>query len=258
MNRILSSIILAFVLVGCAGQIATEEKVDNPNCVHRITHTVGSWVLSTPTIRFVFWGKYWASPSVYARNYVRSGLEQDAYQSNWQNLISNGVFDRLAEYTVENAVLDPHNYNTNQFDDKTTSVDDGSIPNELNNEIMAGALPVPNNQSIFVVFLPPNVLTPNIAKNNWGAYHSAAIYGNIKYTYAVIRYTAFNQDLAQFYGTNIAVSHELYEAFTNPDGNGYFEYSSGNEIGDLCQGMFTTIDGIDVQKVYSGGACKCL
>lgn len=241
-----------FVLTACGGMTdagSASTPGASPNCEHQLTHTPGSWLLTNANIRFVFWGKYW----------VDADIEETAYQATWQKLVHGGVFDRLAEYGIQGAMLDSYNYSVKSSDDlKTNSVDDDAIPTELNSDIAAGQLPVPTDQTVFVVFLPPGALTPFMVKQNYNGYHTNTSYGHTNYAFAVIEYYPFNQTVQEYVGTNGVMSHELYEAFTDPDtSTGYTD--SGNEVGDLCGGQFVKINDIAiVQKVWSEGACKCL
>jgi hypothetical protein len=66
--------------------------------------------------------------------------------------------------------------------------------------------------------------------------------------------------LADGFGSaDVTESHELDEAFTDPDvRTGYTDFYGGGEIGDVCNQLPTGLNGWSVQKVWSNAACACL
>jgi hypothetical protein len=68
-----------------------------------------------------------------------------------------------------------------------------------------------------------------------------------------------------FHPTQI-FSHELVESCTDPEGDGIlgnpgtcsFDDDSWCEIGDVCEGIFETVNGVSVQAYWSEEARKCV
>lgn len=216
----------------------------NPGCIYEVyRHQPDGWVLSSPTLHFVFWGTYWQ---------VNSDEEQ-RYVASWTYLINGpgDVLKRLSEYGVHGATMSNFPANAN-LQVKPVQLDDTTFDAELTNEIASSDVAVPDNNALYVVFLPPKTTTDKLVHNKWNGYHASSNYGDIPFAYAIIEY---NTD---WITTNGVVSHEIYEATTNPSGQGYYDNVHG-EVGDLCQFFDTTaIDGITVQKVWSEAACRCL
>jgi hypothetical protein len=249
--------IVIILLTSCIGQTAPI----NPNCKEQVQAQPHAWLLRTPNIHFVFWGQYWAYAYYNAdtTSFAPSGLEKDAYQAIWQKLIANGIFDRLSEYNIGKTELDMVNYAIDPTDDGSESIDDSTIPNKLNTAIANGDLHVPDDQSLFVIFLPPGERSSTMIKKGQGGYHAHSSYGQTNYAYAIVQYYSPDVGIGFFDITNHFVSHETYEAITDPDvASGYFDPNTTNEIGDFCQDASIMIGGIVVQQVWSEMQCKCL
>lgn len=222
-----------------------------------------SWLLTQPQVHFVFWGEYW----------LDSNNNQSVYMTGWNTLLNGGsVLQRLAQYGVGAGSFDltAYNLNTNLILpdpegglDTITTIEAGNgtyslltnedIHLEINNEILANAIPAPNNNTLYVIFLPPGVISASDSKLNDCGYHSWAIYGEQKYTFAVIFDGAVEN-------VDSCVSHEIYEAATDPQFTGW-RTATGAEIADLCQvpnqNWNEQIDGTYVQQVWSQDTCVC-
>jgi hypothetical protein len=76
--------------------------------------------------------------------------------------------------------------------------------------------------------------------------------GNV--VYAVVEYSSNTTQ------TMSVITHEVYEAATDPDGStGYWDPPDGGEteIGDPCNLQTIILDGYPVQQVWSQAACGC-
>ena len=63
----------------------------------------------------------------------------------------------------------------------------------------------------------------------------------------------------QFLDTLTEVSsHELAEAVTDPDLNAWWDSSTGDEIGDICNRQTTRLGGFLVQTEWSNAANACI
>src|SRR5271154_658891 len=198
-------------LGGCEAKVSdADSQLDsNGNCLFNVTKgSANAWIQNDVQMHFIFWGNF---PVV----------DANQYQYNWSVLLTYPalVLDRLAEYGIQTGSLDNQYYtplpdinlpqNTGAVPG-TTLIDDGSISTELNNEIQSGAIPPPNDNTNYMVMLPPNVLTHNMYYGNYAGYHAAAAYGGQRYTWGVIRYYPHYSDGDQ------VISHELAESATDP------------------------------------------
>jgi len=253
MKLLLPIILLSFI--GCAGNIDQVVNTDpNPSCQYEVyRHDPSGWLLKTPEMHFIYDGSYWTTGTNF--------IEPQYYQNAWHNMLDLGtVLQRLSEYGIESGTLDPvDHYSEPKLDvnsgfnliSKQITVDDSILVADINNNILAGTIPFPNDNTIYVIMLPPNVITTTMVSNSWNGYHSHTAYGSNRYTFAIIQYNS-NYD-----SVDEVISHELAESSTDPDNyTGY--YAVSQEIGDLCEAYTEEIDGYRVQKVFSESACQCL
>ena len=260
-------------VVGCASGVGTLDASDaatcvvnndpNPSCIYNVfRHQCDGWIITNPQVTLVFWGDYWLTTP-----------EATNYQTTWTTLFQEGqVFQRLSQYGIGNPVIGPSYQSSVTFaefphvDGGTTFdagstwtgwtiIDDDTLEPELANEVAAGTLPVPTHESIYVVYLPPSTTTAYMIKSRSSGYHIHAMYGNTMYSYAIITYNVSTS------WTDVVVSHELYEASSNPDFGGYWcglgGQKVGDEIADLCEGSLDNFGDYTVQKVWSADTCQC-
>jgi hypothetical protein len=255
MKSILSIILLS--LVGCTADIDASINTDpNPSCQYEVyRHSVSGWLLTNPEMHLVFYGTQWAN------NYE----QEQQYETAWVVMFQNGVLNRLSEYGIHSGSIDYNTYNSNPNVDTITTagnttvitspivIDDNSIPNQINQDILSGLLPFPNSNTLYTIMLPPNVSTNELIGSDAVGYHRYADYDGIDYAYSVILYESdFNYE-------NMIISHELYESATNSDlTNGYYGVNTDQEIADICLGQYTQIAGYNIQKVFSETSCLCL
>jgi hypothetical protein len=251
---------------------ATPDAGTCPYDVYR--HQANGWLLTHPQVHFVFWGSYWTGS-------LQGDVDQSQYYKPWDVLLNGGnVLDRLSQYGIGSGSFDTNVYNSNAnlllptgdgglgqdtyYDASTdaqaqilTVLPTQFVPNELNNEIQVGLLPVPDSNTFYGVFLPPGYIPTNDYNLTLGGFHGYGSYGSQKYTFAIFLYSGWFDEMMGI------ISHELYEASTNPDvANGWFDDNTGEEVADLCQVAnepfwWETIDGYSVQKVWSQQACTC-
>jgi hypothetical protein len=238
------SIIVSSILLAACGSNAAPAEDAGPCQYNVYRHQPDSWLLTVPEVHLLFWGDY----AVLAEN----------FQANWETLIDNGVLLRLAEYGIHQGELDAAYYigvgPTPIITDAGNLVldDDDFVP-EINSEIAAGTLPYPTDNTLYVLMIPSDETTKDMIAWSANGYHRNATYSQQRYAYAVI---LTNQGSDE---TNIIISHELYEAATNPGLGSGFEGLNGNqEIGDLCEGLTEYLVGTEVQKSWSQMLCQCL
>ena len=250
MKHLLLVVSAAFCMTACGGSTSISTTGDNSQCVGNVTRpSPTSWLLTEPEVHFDFWGDWSSFPKA---------KQPYSYQLDWFYLLNYGhVLQRLSEYGIHEGTLDTTYYtntgSTTYVNDSgvndagQTLLDDSSFTATLNAEIQLGLLPYPNDNTLYVVMLPPNVYSGEMINNGWGGYHGHYSYGSQKYAYAIVSYS----------GNDVIISHELYEAVTDPGLDSYFDRPNGGEIGDLCAPYTEGINGISVQKVWSQSLCSC-
>jgi hypothetical protein len=150
------------------------------------------------------------------------------------------------------------------IDGKTyNAISDSQIRTDLSNEIASGGLTAPNANTLYFVFTPPGVVVTFGSENsinNYVAYHDwfHDSPSGKDIIYAVMPYPDGKPNAAYFPLTAIqnleeAGSHEMSEAITDPKLDGWYNDALGvsGEIGDLCSGDYSTLNGYIVQNEFS-------
>jgi hypothetical protein len=260
MKAIIISVLFAS-LVACGGASSLDDSSPvvnsnpvgsgNPKCITNLTlQNPNAWIQHSPQVHFVYWG-----------NYPFDDANQ--YQQDWSNLLAfpTTFLDRLAEYGVQTGSFDNQAYWTQNpitlpLDTKSapgyTLIDDNAISSEINNEIAADLLPLPNDNTVFMIMLPPNYLTHNNYFYHSGGYHGNTVYSGQRYVWSIITYQSFH-----YYG-NTLISHELAEGATDPNYGQGWMVSNGEEVADLCEAYASVpFDGIYISQYWNDDDCQC-
>lgn len=256
MKLSLAPVCMAIFMIGCAGSTtnawnnstdagpsftAPDDTLDGGLCdggpnVWR--HTPDSWILKAPKIHLVFWGDWWVTSDVGSSN-----LLEDVQV--WNVLANDPVFySPVREYGVGAGQFNG-TYIT--YPDLPLGlISDEAIQSELIKEMNNNSLPAGDEQSLFIIMLPPNTQSEYDVSNDFSGHHG---YLN-HFTYATIENHS---------DTNIVISHEIYEAVTDPDAqNGWWGPGGETEIGDLCTDSNSWfLDGYSITKVWSQAHCQC-
>lgn len=200
------------------------------------------WLQTQPKIHVVFWGKYW----------TYDGYQLFAYDSDVLQLILNdpSFYKPMQEYGINTGSLVGIHISNEGILAENIINDD--IQSELLSEIGNGVLPAPDSSqnTMYVIMLPPNTPAADCNGGACSAYHRWASYNNVNFTYDVVEFDKT--------GGFVVISHEIYEAATDPT---LHEFNGGwgeGEIGDLCGGQAYTLDGVQIQKLWSQNACQCI
>ena len=172
--------------------------------------------------------------------------------------------DQLAEYSVPaNAI--GHGRRTGTINITTPSlghsVSDSALQHMLQQEISTNsAVPQPNSNALYFIFLPPGVRVVQGGSASCQAfcgYHND-ISGQV--FYAVMPFpdcVGCSSTLSTFDALTATSSHELCEAVTDPiPGQGWYDDVHG-EIGDICAWKIKTIGSYTVQLEWSNKANAC-
>jgi hypothetical protein len=217
----------------------------------------GGRLLTAVEVVTVFWGAAWTQAQQEA---LATGLN-----AFFDSVLASSLMDVLAEYSVMGQSI---GHGTRGATATVTdsepgggsgTVSDAEIGDALRKWVAHSVVPPAAANTLYFVYLPPGVTSTLQGQQSCQAYcgyHQSA--GDI--VYAVEPYPECAG--CSFGGTvldslTVVSSHELCEAVTDPDGDGWYDDSTGNEIGDVCVGDVTDVGGYAVQREWSNarGAC---
>lgn len=218
-------------------------------------------LLEAVNVITVYWGSSWNDPM---ENKYRTDI--DAF---FDYIVTSPLIAQLAEYKVNGHTIGNGQHSDSVIitdSDPGISVTDTDIQLMLQNEIQVGNLPPFDQNTLYVVFLPPGTsvsMGGGASCLSFCGYHDQ-INGQI--FYAVIPFPncsgcsdlGGNNDL--FTAITVVASHELCEAITDPiPGQGWYDDTYG-EIGDICegQGNVKQLNGYTVQLEWSNTKNNCV
>jgi hypothetical protein len=241
----------------------------------------GGPVISHAKIYAVYWGSN-VEPS------VRNGAG-----AFYKSLVTSDHMDWLNEYATNINAVDGRKgtgqsigrgsyggeYVITPINTKT-SLDDQEIRKEIEAQVAAHALPVPDADSLYMIHFPAGVsitIEGSASCAQFCAYHEgfqSAQYGSV--FYGVIPDLGSGacsfgcgMGASQFESTTVAASHEVTEAVTdafptagsNPSYPQAWNTSDGNEIGDLCASTSATLNSssgrYSIQGEYDNSTSSC-
>lgn len=220
----------------------------------------GGPVLGSVQVVPIYWGAAWAvDPN------AQLASQLDGF---FDFLVTSSYMDLLNEYsTATTQIQHGQRLTSARVSDSEPGtlaggvqvVTDAQIQTAVQGWIADKTVPAATANTLYFVFLPPNVVSVLGTKQSCQDYcgyhsHSDAVY------YAVIPFA----DCAgcvfpgQILDTLTEVSsHEFAEAVTDPALNAWWEDGQGDEIGDLCNRQTTRIGGYLVQTEWSNAQNAC-
>lgn len=158
-----------------------------------------------------------------------------------------------------------------------TLLQDTAVQSEINSQINAGNLPVPDANTLFMVYFPPGIRIVQggqVSCQQFCAYHGTFTRSGSSVFYGVMPDFGPGSGCDFGCGSNPSAfnnltsvsSHELIEAITDADvglasviGRPLAWYDPANgEIGDICNAQQGSISGYVVQKEWSNQAGACI
>lgn len=201
-------------------------------------HTQGSWLLTAPQVHVIMWGNYWATNK-------QGQTEMNSLMSEW-NILANdpSFYAPVSQYGIGAGYL--ASFDSTNWEVPTGQLSEQTIVNALDSEITTGAISSPNTNTVYVILLPPDTQSQDDVQNNFGGHHD-----NYKgYAYAVIEYHI---------DSTFAMTHEIWEAATDPDGHGWWGPGGETEVADLCETQASwTLDGYNIPQVWGQQNCACI
>jgi Domain of unknown function (DUF4214) len=155
------------------------------------------------------------------------------------SIVNSSFMDEMSEYGVGRGTFNgPGIVDAGLLG--SVSVSDATIQVEISNDITAGRLPGASINTLYIVFTPPNVIVTSGVESSlkdFFSYHDIFTYaGASTVNYAVVANPVGNGtdgSLDVLQTLTHSTAHELAEAVTDPDGNGWVDAVTGDEICDV-------------------------
>lgn len=216
----------------------------------------GGRLLAAVEVFTIFWGPWWQAGD----GATLAGQLNDFFDF----VLTSELMDQLGEYSTETTTIGHGRRTGTTTIDSTplgTSVTDQAVQQTLQEWIGAGQVPAPDADSLYFLYLPPNVAVVQGGGRSCQAfcgYHNDTG-GNIYY--AVMPYPGCSGcagGLALLDAMTSTSSHELCEAITDPlPGQGWYDETHG-EIGDICAWQTKTLGAYVVQLEWSNTEQACI
>jgi len=213
-------------------------------------------LIVNPKVYFLFWGSFWSTDP---------GLtERTGFTDTWSTMAASEAFyKQLAEYGIGNGQYLGSSVQTPNLGTGAT-VTEATVQTLLTGQIGSGGVPTNDANTLYVIMMPTGKQSTYDTTNGFLGHHGFTNKNNVKVWYAVVEHqtTAVT--------ANNVISHEIYEAATDPDegsgpggvsqaGTGWRDaVGASDEIGDICNLNSETLRGTVIQQVWSQRMCACL
>jgi hypothetical protein len=220
----------------------------------------GGPVLGNVEVVTIYWGASWANGN--------GSLSADVDQF-FEFILTSSHMDMLAQYSTSATTIGRgrrvrsvgiSNSEPGTATSTGREVTDAQIQQALQGWIAAGTVPATTANTLYFVYLPPNVVTIMTGGDRsciaFCGYHNAV--GSVYY--AVVPYANCNGCVfpGKLLDTLTEVSsHELVEAITDPGLSAWWDSTTGNEIGDICNRQTRRLGGYMVQTEWSNTGSTC-
>jgi hypothetical protein len=226
-----------------------------PSASPRLVYNGGP-LLTSVEVFTIYWGGWWQT----ADGTTLIG-DLDTF---FDYVLTSPLIDQLGEYSTAGSTIGHgRRTGTTTLTDPApaSTVSDASIQQMLGRLIADGTVPASTANSLYFLYLPPNVAVTQGGSQSCQAfcgYHNAT---NDNVFYAVMPYpgcTGCTGGLEPFDALTSTSSHELCEAITDPvPGEGWYDNANG-EIGDICAWQTRQLSGYTVQLEWSNRAGRCV
>jgi hypothetical protein len=222
--------------------LASEATKGGVSCVDN-----GGLVLTQVNVYLVYWGSVWAQNPIPGADDITKSVA---------SILSGPYMSALAQYrNVGSGTLCGTMLITTSDPPSTFSNDD--VSNLLQDLINIETLPGPDgvDQLLYCVIMPVGVSSdqPNVIGEHFSPGENILC--------------AWVMNDGTLDSVTTIFSHELVEACTDPQGDGYQLDAPGDcsaspinwcEIGDVCEGIRGTVNGVVVQAYWSGRDSACI
>lgn len=221
----------------------------------------GGPVLGGVEVVTIFWGAAWAETA-------QATLAQNL-NAFFDSILQSSLMDLMAEYSTPSQAIGHGSrvatVTLSQSEPGSPqpgggrSVSDAQIQTALQGWVADGTVPAVTANMLYFVYLPPGVVSTlggDASCTTYCGYHNHV--GTTLF-YAVEPYvTCAGCTSGEILDTQTRISsHELFEAITDPALNGWYDDTTGEEIGDICNTDTRTVDGYTVQSEWSQAQAAC-
>jgi hypothetical protein len=216
----------------------------------------GGALLTAVEVFTAFWGAWWQGSDGTALAAQLNGF--------FDFVLASQLIDQLGEYSVSGQTIGHGSHigtTTTTAPAPGTTVSDARIQQALGGWIDAGTVPGPTADSLYFIYLPPDVSVTQGGSRSCQAfcgYHNATA---ADVYYAVMPYPGCSGcagGLALLDALTSTSSHELCEAITDPvPGQGWYDDQNG-EIGDICAWQTRRLGDYTVQLEWSNQQNACV
>jgi hypothetical protein len=213
-------------------------------------------LLTSVQVFSIFWGTWWQQTA-------NDGLLMQLNQF-FDYIVGSELIDQLGEYSVPGQTIGHGSRIGSTIltsTEPSTSVEDSSIQQLVQEEIDSGTLPAANANTLYFLFLPDGVQVVqggSASCQSFCGYHDS--FGKNVY-YAVMPYpgcSGCTGGLTVFDALSSTTSHELCESITDPvPGQGWYDDVNG-EIGDICAWKTRKLGEYTIQLEWSNRAGSCI
>jgi hypothetical protein len=224
----------------------------------------GGPVIESVQIVCIFWGASWTAGSD-----VNLATQIEGF---FDFLVTSILMDMLAEYSTKatqiqhGSRLPSARISSSEPGTITATgrlVTDTAVQQALQGWINAGTVAATTPNTLYFVFLPPNVTSVDQALNQSCVAQCGYHYFTGNVYYAVVPYEScasclLPSGLLDTY--TVVCSHEMAEAITDPTVTGWLDPNQGSELGDLCAGnnlQTTRVGNYLIQQQWSNSRCGC-
>jgi hypothetical protein len=221
----------------------------------------GGSVLRAVQVVPIYWGAFWSSGP---------GAQLAARLDDFFDVILVSSFmDLLAEYNTPAMTIGSGSRLPSVHVSATEpgtvrggvrQIIDGQIQQALQGWLADGTIPPTTPNTLYFIYLPPNVVSVDGGAQSCSDYCGYHNHINQTIFYALVPYLdcpgcSFGVVLDSL--TKVS-SHELAEAVTDPALDGWWDTSSGEEIGDICNSATAHLGGFLVQPQWSNAQAACV
>lgn len=222
----------------------------------------GGPLLTAVEVSVLFWGAAWQQTA-------QTPLIQ-RLNPFFDFVLTSSLMDMLAQYSVPGKAighgrrLGSSTVTNSEPGGGTGQVSDSQIQQALRGWISGGTVSQPNGNSLYFVYLPPNVTASDpqgdVSCNQMCGYHWYVAGSNPEIYYAVMPFPGCSGclgSLSTIDALTSTSSHELCEAITDPQPWSGWNDNANGEIGDICAWQTQVLGGFTIQKEWSNGSNVC-
>jgi hypothetical protein len=221
----------------------------------------GGAVLHAVEVVPIYWGAAWATGTD-----VQVAAQVDAF---FDFILTSQFMDLLAEYNTPATTIGRGSRVTSvgvsgsepgTVGGGVRQVTDAQVRQALQGWVAAGTIPPVTDNTLYFVYLPRDVVSIDGGTQSCQDYCGYHDHINKRLFYAVEPYiTCVGCDFGGILDSLTKVSsHELAEAVTDPALDAWWDSTTGDEIGDICNASTARLGGFLIQPQWSNAQAACV